>query len=166
MPRTSRHVIELTGEERAELERRAATVTLPFRVVQRARIVLYAADGMQDIDIAARLGAGCMRTRSSRGRHGHGSSRATRSSLRRPGARWTSTPVTSRAGGCGPKSMSSALMRRASCRCWAAARTPSRRAAGHPGPPGLTRSEIYFSIIQRKALTPNDFATLPELAVT
>jgi hypothetical protein len=24
--------------------------------------------------------------------------------------------------------------------------------------------EIYFSIVQRKTLTPNDFATLPELA--
>ncbi|MCA1681319.1 MAG: helix-turn-helix domain-containing protein [Actinobacteria bacterium] len=55
MPRTSRHQIELSAEERAELERRAATVTLPWRVVQRARIVLYAAEGMQDIDIAARL---------------------------------------------------------------------------------------------------------------
>ena len=47
--------IELTEPERAELERRAVTVTLPFRVVQRARMILYAADGMQDIDIAARL---------------------------------------------------------------------------------------------------------------
>jgi DNA-directed RNA polymerase specialized sigma24 family protein len=55
VPRTSRHQIELSAEERAELERRAATVTLPWRVVQRARIVLYAAEGMQDIDIAARL---------------------------------------------------------------------------------------------------------------
>jgi Homeodomain-like domain-containing protein len=48
-------VIELSDDERAELERRAATVTLPWRVVQRARIVLYAAQGMQDIDIAGRL---------------------------------------------------------------------------------------------------------------
>jgi hypothetical protein len=48
-------VIELSAEERVELERLAATVTLAFRVVQRARIVLYAAEGMQDIDIAARL---------------------------------------------------------------------------------------------------------------
>jgi hypothetical protein len=55
MPRTSRHVIELSEAERVELERRAATVTLPWRVVQRARIVLYAAEGRQDIDIAARL---------------------------------------------------------------------------------------------------------------
>jgi hypothetical protein len=28
----------------------------------------------------------------------------------------------------------------------------------------LNQNEIYFSILQRKALTPNDFATLPELA--
>jgi uncharacterized protein YdaL len=28
----------------------------------------------------------------------------------------------------------------------------------------LNQIEIYFSIMQRKALTPNDFATLPELA--
>ncbi|MCA1701144.1 MAG: helix-turn-helix domain-containing protein [Actinobacteria bacterium] len=55
MPRTSRHVIELCEDERVELERRAAMVTLPWRVVQRARIVLYAAEGLQDIDIAARL---------------------------------------------------------------------------------------------------------------
>ncbi|MCA1680963.1 MAG: helix-turn-helix domain-containing protein [Actinobacteria bacterium] len=55
MPRTSQHQIELSEAERVELERRAVTVTLPWRVVQRARIVLYAAEGMQDIDIAARL---------------------------------------------------------------------------------------------------------------
>jgi hypothetical protein len=28
----------------------------------------------------------------------------------------------------------------------------------------LNQIEIYFSIVQRKALTPNDFATLPQLA--
>ncbi len=28
----------------------------------------------------------------------------------------------------------------------------------------LNQTEIYFSIVARKALTPNDFATLPELA--
>jgi hypothetical protein len=31
-----------------------------------------------------------------------------------------------------------------------------------PRDPGF--AEIYFSIVQRKALTPNDFATLPEPA--
>jgi hypothetical protein len=33
VPRTSQHVIELSEEERIELERRASTVTLPFRTV-------------------------------------------------------------------------------------------------------------------------------------
>src|SRR3954453_22821753 len=55
VPRTSTQVIELTEPERAELERRASTVTLAFRAVQRARMILYAAEGMQDVDIAARL---------------------------------------------------------------------------------------------------------------
>lgn len=48
-------MIELSEEERVELERRASTVTLPFRMMQRARMILYAAEGLQDIDIAARL---------------------------------------------------------------------------------------------------------------
>src|SRR5450755_2240460 len=55
VPRISTQPIELTESERAELERRASTVTLAFRTVQRARMILYAAEGMQDIDIAARL---------------------------------------------------------------------------------------------------------------
>ena len=54
MARTSRYRIELGGEDRRELERRAATPTLPYRDVQRARLILYAAEGMQDKDIAAR----------------------------------------------------------------------------------------------------------------
>jgi hypothetical protein len=52
--RTSRYRIELSEEDRRELERRAATPTLPYRDVQRARLILYAAEGMQDKDIAAR----------------------------------------------------------------------------------------------------------------
>ena len=40
VPRTSSHVIEVSAEERAELERRAGTVTLSFRTVQRARMIL------------------------------------------------------------------------------------------------------------------------------
>jgi DNA-binding CsgD family transcriptional regulator len=55
VPRTSRYRIVLSAEERAELERRAHTPTLPFREVQRARLILYAAEGMQDKDIAVRL---------------------------------------------------------------------------------------------------------------
>jgi Winged helix-turn helix len=56
VPRTSRYVIELTADERGELERRAQTPTLPFRDVQRARLILYAADGVQDKEIAVRVG--------------------------------------------------------------------------------------------------------------
>ena len=54
--RTSRYRIELGEQDRAELERRAAALTLPFRVVQRARLILYAADGMLDKEIAVRCG--------------------------------------------------------------------------------------------------------------
>ena len=53
--RTSRFRIELTADERVELERRAQTPTLPFRDVQRARLILYAADGLRDREIAVRV---------------------------------------------------------------------------------------------------------------
>jgi hypothetical protein len=43
VPRTSRYRIELTVDERAELERRAQTPTLPFRDVRRARLILLLA---------------------------------------------------------------------------------------------------------------------------
>src|SRR5438034_7042356 len=48
--------ITLSDEERAELERRAAKLTLPYRDVQRAKVVLYAADGLSNVEIATRLG--------------------------------------------------------------------------------------------------------------
>ena len=51
----AQHRITLTGEERAELTRRARAEKLPFQDVQRARIVLYAAGGLADTEIAARL---------------------------------------------------------------------------------------------------------------
>ena len=47
--------ITLSDEERRELETRAAKLTLAYRDVQRARIVLYAAEGMSNAEIAARL---------------------------------------------------------------------------------------------------------------
>jgi hypothetical protein len=40
VPRTSRYVVELNADERTELERRAGTPTLPWREVQRARLIL------------------------------------------------------------------------------------------------------------------------------
>ena len=55
MARRSCDVIELTDEERGELEALAGRLTAPFRTVQRARIVLYAAQGLTNVDIAVRL---------------------------------------------------------------------------------------------------------------
>ena len=47
--------IMLSEEERFELERRAAKLTLPYRDVQRARVVRYAAEGLSNVEIAGRL---------------------------------------------------------------------------------------------------------------
>jgi transposase len=55
MPRTSPYSIELTGEERLALEARARKYTLPYREVVRARIVLLAAQGLRNDEIARRL---------------------------------------------------------------------------------------------------------------
>jgi transposase len=48
--------IELSSEERAVLEQQARGRSLPVRLVERSRIVLRAADGLQDREIAAELG--------------------------------------------------------------------------------------------------------------
>jgi hypothetical protein len=50
-----RYVIALSGEERAELERRVACYTLPHKVVVRAKMILYAVDGQPTAEIARRL---------------------------------------------------------------------------------------------------------------
>jgi hypothetical protein len=55
MARPPRHRIELSEDERATLERVARAEKLAFQDVQRARIVLYAADGLHDTEIAGRL---------------------------------------------------------------------------------------------------------------
>jgi hypothetical protein len=47
--------IRLSVEERAELERRVACYTLPFKVVQRAKMILCAADGLTNAETARRL---------------------------------------------------------------------------------------------------------------
>jgi transposase len=47
--------ITLSSEQRATLEQRARSRSFPARVVERARIVLLAAAGQQDKDIAARM---------------------------------------------------------------------------------------------------------------
>jgi transposase len=55
MPRTSPYVLELTVEQRQELEARARKYTLPYRDVVRAKIVLMAAAGLDNDEIAVRL---------------------------------------------------------------------------------------------------------------
>jgi hypothetical protein len=47
--------IVLSEEERVELGRVAALQKAPFRDVQRARLVLYAARGLSNVEIATRL---------------------------------------------------------------------------------------------------------------
>src|SRR5664280_3096634 len=50
--------IVLTDEERAELTRLARSRLTSVRLALRARIVVLAAQGLQNIEIAARLGVG------------------------------------------------------------------------------------------------------------
>jgi len=55
MPRTSPYKIVLSDEEHQELESRADRYTLPFFQVVRARMILYAAEGLPNDQIAERL---------------------------------------------------------------------------------------------------------------
>jgi transposase len=55
MPRESPYEIKLSSTERQKLEAIARRYTSPYRDVVRARIVLYAAEGMRNDLIASRL---------------------------------------------------------------------------------------------------------------
>jgi transposase len=55
MPRSSPYRLTLTDAERIELEARARRYTSPYSEVMRAKIVLYAAEGLGNDEIAARL---------------------------------------------------------------------------------------------------------------
>lgn len=55
MPRESPYRIELNPAERLELEAVARQYTSPYRDVIRAKIILYAAEGLSNEGIAARL---------------------------------------------------------------------------------------------------------------
>ena len=55
MPRKSPFRILLSREEVAELTRRASKYTLPYFEVVRAKMILMAAEGMDNDEIAARL---------------------------------------------------------------------------------------------------------------
>ena len=63
MPQKSPHTVVLSEEQRRELERRAAAYSGPYRDVVRAKAILLAADGLQNTEIAERLG--CSRTSAS-----------------------------------------------------------------------------------------------------
>ena len=58
MPRKSPFRIELSEDEFAELNRRAARYTLPYFEVVRAKMILLAADGLGNDEIAS-----CLHTR-------------------------------------------------------------------------------------------------------
>lgn len=55
MPRISPYVIQLRPSEKRELAHRAARYTLPYYLVVRARMVLLAAEGLSNDEIAVRL---------------------------------------------------------------------------------------------------------------
>jgi hypothetical protein len=55
MPRKSPFHIDLSAEEATELNRRAAKYTLPYFEVVRAKMILMAATGVDNDEIAARL---------------------------------------------------------------------------------------------------------------
>lgn len=55
MPKRSPFSIDLSSEERSVLERRAAKYTAPYREVVRTKIVLMAARGYENKQIAAGL---------------------------------------------------------------------------------------------------------------
>lgn len=55
MPRESPYRIVLTEEERGELSKRANKYTLPYFSVSRAKMILLAAQGLSNDEIANRL---------------------------------------------------------------------------------------------------------------
>jgi hypothetical protein len=55
MPRKSPFRINLSTEEERELRRRSAKYTLPYFEVQRAKMILMAASGVDNDEIAMRL---------------------------------------------------------------------------------------------------------------
>jgi hypothetical protein len=58
MPRNSPYIINLTEEEAQILRARAQKYTLPYIKVLRAKMILLAAEGLENKEIAARLNTG------------------------------------------------------------------------------------------------------------
>ena len=57
MPRKSPYSITLTSEEFRELSDRATKYTLPYFIVLRAKMILFASEGLSNEEIAIRLDA-------------------------------------------------------------------------------------------------------------
>ena len=55
MPRTSPYVVRLSSAELPQLQQCAAKYTLPYFQVQRAKMILLAAEGLSNDQIATRL---------------------------------------------------------------------------------------------------------------
>ena len=55
MPRESPYAITLSQDEVRELQRRSGKYTLPYFQVQRAKMILLAAEGLSNDEIATRL---------------------------------------------------------------------------------------------------------------
>jgi transposase len=55
MPRTSPYRIVLDDAEKAHLQRTASQYTAPYRDVVRAKVVLFAAQGLQNKEIGERI---------------------------------------------------------------------------------------------------------------
>jgi hypothetical protein len=55
MPRNSLFAISLRPDEECELTRRATKYTLPYFAVTRAKMILFAAQGLGNDEIAAKL---------------------------------------------------------------------------------------------------------------
>jgi transposase len=77
--------VELSPEDRAVLEQQSRGRSLPARLVERSRIVLRAADGLQDREIAAELGITPEKAARWRKRFLEGGSQALAKDAPRPG---------------------------------------------------------------------------------
>jgi len=82
-------VVELSSEDRAVLQQQARGRSLPARLVERSRIVLRAADGLQNDEIAAEFGITPEKAARWRNRFLDGGLDALRKDAPRPGRRRT-----------------------------------------------------------------------------
>ena len=81
MPRTSPYAIRLSSAELTQLEKRAGKYTLPYFQVQRAKMILLAAEGLTNDQIAARLDTRLERV-AHEAEHSPGKSRVTEKKIR------------------------------------------------------------------------------------